>query len=119
MIRHRPYYSVHQVSIGCLFAPAYRSDSVETCLAKSMIVALNKIKMSPGYTAGWFLLQKMKLKDGRTDKRPIYINPLYITTRGPIVVFRKSLVSGFRCLVSEKDDGMRIPIILTTLVSLP
>jgi len=47
-----------------------------------MIAALNKIKISPGYTAGWFLLQKMKLKEGRTNKIPIYFNPLYISTRG-------------------------------------
>jgi hypothetical protein len=49
-----------------------------------MIVALNKIKMSPRYTAGWFLLQKMKLKEGRTDKRPIYFNPLYIYQQGAL-----------------------------------
>jgi hypothetical protein len=47
-----------------------------------MIVALNKIKISPGYIAGWFLLQKRKLREGRTNKRPINVSPLYISTSG-------------------------------------
>jgi hypothetical protein len=74
-IPHRPYYSVYQVSIGCLLQPAFRSDSVETCLAKPMIAALNKIKISLGYAAGWFLQSKMKLKEGRTNKIPNYFTP--------------------------------------------